>query len=75
MICLDLWNFDKFWNNQIIATCVAGSLVFIYVFQKSFKINKVRKIIAKLRVPIKIMYEAKLKEVNDRSPNEEVPNM
>ena len=67
MIGLDIWNYDKYWDNQIIATIVVGSIVFIYVFQKSFKINKVRKIIAILREPIKNMYEAKLKEANDKS--------
>ena len=56
MIGLDIWHYDKYWANQIIATFVLGSLVFTYVCQKAYKNNKVRKIIANLRVALKIKF-------------------
>ncbi len=69
MITLDLWNYDEFWVNQINATVILSSLLFIFVFNRYYKIKRAVKILSKTGEGIMIMVENKMK-VAINKPNE-----
>ena len=66
MIGLDMWNYDKYWENQIIFTIVFSSLVFIYVSQKYYKQKRVNKIVGKVGEGVKIMFDKKIKDLKQK---------
>ena len=36
---LDLWNYDKFWMNQIFFSLIVGSLTFTFLLWKVYKLR------------------------------------